>query len=107
MLPGIKGAMAAITAFKNKRRESEAELDNLFNQNDTKAIGKIADNIKDKRINGQISSLSSLNPEFAKRMESFLKDPRIAGRGVKLRETMRAPLTQLDRKSTRLNSSHL
>ena len=95
MLPGIKGAMAAITAFKNKRKESEAELDNLFNQNDTKAIGKIADNIKDKRINGQVSSLSSLNPEFAERMESFLKDPRIAGRGVKLRETMRAPLTQL------------
>jgi len=95
MLPGIKGAMAAINAFRNKRRESEAELDNLFNQNDTKAIAKIADNIKDKRINGQISSLSSLNPEFAKRMESFLKDPRIAGRGVKLRETMRSPLTQL------------
>jgi len=92
----IKGSANAIGEFVTRRKQMELELSSKFNDetgvNDVIALQK---NIVDKNALGQQKSTSVLSPVFAERVEAFLKDPRVQGHGVSIRESYRPPATQL------------
>ena len=92
----IKSPADAIASFVSNRKETEAEVSSMFNNKDSESsILNLADKIKDSRAIGQQRSASNLSPEFAQRVEAFLKDPRVMNKGVSIREGYRSPLTQL------------
>ena len=91
----VKGPASAIASFVTNRKEAEGEISSLFNKNEQSPIMKFADQIADKDALGQQNTTSKLSPEFAERVEAFLKDPRVMNHGVKIREGYRSPLTQL------------
>ena len=92
----IKSPADAIASFVSNRKETEAEVSSMFNNKDGESsILSLADKIKDSRAIGQQRSIANLSPEFAQRVEAFLKDPRIMNKGVSIREGYRSPLTQL------------
>ena len=91
----VKGPAAAIASFVTNRKEAEGEITSLFNRKEQSPIMKFADQIADKDALGQQNTTSKLSPEFAQRVEAFLKDPRVMNHGVTIREGYRSPLTQL------------
>ena len=91
----IKSPADAIASFVTRRKESEAELSTMFNDKNDQSVLNLADKIADKRALGQQRSAANLSPEFAQRVEAFLKDPRVMNHGVTIREGYRSPLTQL------------
>ena len=92
----IKGAPAAIAEFVTNRRATESQISSLFGSKEgQKEVIRLQKNIIDKSRLGQQTSSATLSPAFAERVEAFLKDPRIAGKGVKIREGYRSPATQL------------
>ena len=92
----IKSPADAIASFVSNRKETEAEVSSMFNNKDNESsVLKLADKIKDSRAIGQQRSAANLSPEFAQRVEAFLKDPRVMNKGVSIREGYRSPLTQL------------
>lgn len=91
----IKGPAEAIANFIGNRKQTEAEVSTMFNDPSGKDILKLQDGIVDKGALGQQTSSANLSPEFAQRVEAFLKDPRIANHGVRIREGYRSPATQL------------
>ena len=92
----IKSPADAIASFVSNRKETEAEVSSMFNNKDSEStVLNLADKIKDNRAIGQQRSAANLSPEFAQRVEAFLKDPRIMNKGVSIREGYRSPLTQL------------
>ena len=95
IINGIKNASGAISNFISGRKSVESELTSAFQGGDDTTVLKLAEKIKDPSALGQQTTTAKLNPEFARRVEAFLKDPRVAGTGVKIRESFRSPLTQL------------
>jgi len=92
----IKSPADAIASFVSNRKETEAEVSSMFNNKDSEStVLNLADKIKDSRAIGQQRSAANLSPEFAQRVEAFLKDPRVMNKGVSIREGYRSPLTQL------------
>ena len=92
----IKSPADAIASFVSNRKETEAEVSSMFNNKDSESsVLSLADKIKDSRAIGQQRSAANLSPEFAQRVEAFLKDPRVMNKGVSIREGYRSPLTQL------------
>ena len=91
----IKGPAQAIANFVGNRKQTEAEVSTMFNDPSGKDILKLQDGIVDKGALGQQTSSANLSPEFAQRVEAFLKDPRVANHGVRIREGYRSPATQL------------
>jgi hypothetical protein len=95
LFSNIKSPADAIASFVTRRKESEAELSSMFNDKNDQTVLNLADKIKDSRAIGQQRSSANLSPEFAQRVEAFLKDPRVMNHGVTIREGYRSPLTQL------------
>lgn len=91
----IKGPAQAIANFVGNRKQTEAEVSTMFNDPSGKDVLKLQDGIVDKGALGQQTSSANLAPEFAQRVEAFLKDPRVANHGVRIREGYRSPATQL------------
>lgn len=91
----IKGPAQAIANFIGNRKQTEAEVSTMFNDPNGTDILKLQDGIVDKGALGQQTSSANLAPEFAQRVEAFLKDPRVANHGVRIREGYRSPATQL------------
>ena len=92
----IGDAKNAISEFISNRKSVESKLTSLFSSGDSDAeILEFADRIRDPNALGQQTSTAILNPEFGARVEAFLSDPRVAGKGVSIRESVRSPLTQL------------
>ena len=92
----IKSPADAIASFVSNRKETEAEVSSMLNNKDSESsVLNLADKMKDSRAIGQQRSAANLSPEFAQRVEAFLKDPRVMNKGVSIREGYRSPLTQL------------
>ena len=92
----IKSPADAIASFVSNRKETEAEVSSMLNNKDNESsVLNLADKMKDSRAIGQQRSAANLSPEFAQRVEAFLKDPRVMNKGVSIREGYRSPLTQL------------
>ena len=92
----IKSPADAIASFVSNRKETEAEVSSMLNNKDSESsVLNLADKMKDSRVIGQQRSAANLSPEFAQRVEAFLKDPRVMNKGVSIREGYRSPLTQL------------
>ena len=92
----IKSPADAIASFVSNRKETEAEVSSMLNNKDGESsVLNLADKMKDSRTIGQQRSAANLSPEFAQRVEAFLKDPRVMNKGVSIREGYRSPLTQL------------
>ena len=92
----IKSPADAIASFVSNRKETEAEVSSMLNNKDSESsVLNLADKMKDSRTIGQQRSAANLSPEFAQRVEAFLKDPRVMNKGVSIREGYRSPLTQL------------
>ena len=89
----IRGASDAIKNFKTNRKAMQAEVEKAF-QSDPQAAIALGDMIEDPRAKGQQKTMTTLSPEFAKRVNAFLNDPRVKGKGVTIREGYRSPLTQ-------------
>ena len=92
----IKSPADAIASFVSNRKETEAEVSSMLNNKDSESsVLSLADKMKDSRAIGQQRSAANLSPEFAQRVEAFMKDPRVMNKGVSIREGYRSPLTQL------------
>ena len=92
----IKSPADAIASFVSNRKETEAEVSSMLNNKDSESsVLNLADKMKDSSAIGQQRSAANLSPEFAQRVEAFLKDPRVMNKGVSIREGYRSPLTQL------------
>ena len=73
----IKSPADAIASFVSNRKETEAEVSSMLNNKDSESsVLNLADKMKDSRAIGQQRSAANLSPEFAQRVEAFLKDPR-------------------------------
>lgn len=94
MFAAAGGAKKAIEKFKNNRKATQAELEKSFIQNPA-AVIKFGKSIADPSAKGQQKNVNTLSPEMKKRVNAMLKDNRVAGKGVSIREGYRAPLTQL------------
>ena len=94
MFAAAGGAKKAIEIFKNNRKATQAELEKSFIQNPAAAI-EFGKSIADPSAKGQQKNVNTLSPEMKKRVNAMLKDNRVAGKGVSIREGYRAPLTQL------------
>ena len=94
MFAAAGGAKKAIEKFKNNRKATQAELEKSFTQNPAAAI-EFGKSIADPSAKGQQKNVNTLSPEMKKRVNAMLKDNRVAGKGVSIREGYRAPLTQL------------
>lgn len=91
----LRGPADAIAAFVSNRKASEAEVSTMFNDPTGSQILDLQSKIVSKNSLGQQTSSANLAPEFAQRVEAFLKDPRVANHGVRIREGFRSPATQL------------
>jgi hypothetical protein len=94
VVEGIKSTGDAVSSFLSNPKEIGTAVESLFNTGKQNVIN-FAKSIKDESNLGQQKSIQTLSPAFGPRVEAFLKDPAISGKGVSIREARRSPLTQL------------
>ena len=93
-LSKIKGSAAAFKAFKNKT--TRADIDKLLSSRNYALIREFASNIRSKNDSMGIQNSSEyLRGEFGNAVNGLLGDEKLAGQGVRIRESIRSPLMQL------------
>lgn len=97
IIGAIKNAPAALSAFLTNRTAVQNEVQGLMQQGEQgiTPLVSLAKAIRTGDDGKQLTDTGSLQPEFRKRVEAFLADPRLEGKGVSIREAKRTPLTQL------------
>jgi hypothetical protein len=91
----LKDPKEAAAYFKQNASKAGKEVKALLDNRNFDELEDLEKKIKDPMRMGQNKHVDSLSPEFRKRVQSFLDSPEARAKNVKIRESVRSPLTQL------------
>ena len=95
LLDKIHDFKSGLQYITENRVEVQNRLKEAIANGDTQGILDLIKRVKNKDMVGQQTTTDGLNPVMKERVEAFLNDPRVAGHGVRIRESIRPITSQI------------